>query len=668
LTARRVSRSALVFAGRLCLSSLAIAHRTGLMARRLAAILAADVVGYSRLMAVDEAGTHARLKALRKDFIEPQIAEHHGRVVKLTGDGALVEFGSVVDAVECAAAIQTGVAERQADVPEDQRIALRIGINIGDVIIEDGEIYGDGVNVATRLEQLAEPGEICVARTVYDHAEAKVTFGFELMGERRAKNIPEPVTVYRVITAPGPLAKVLGLRRTGTRTWGLGALAVAAALAAVVVGTASWIVGPRQFASLLEPSSSPAAPWDVPAEPSIAVLPFANLASDPEEEYFVDGMTSDIITDLSRFSTLFVIAANSTFHYKGQAVKVRDIARELGVRYLLEGSVQRTGDAVRINAQLIDAINGHHVWAEHYDRPAQDLFEVQREITQNIVGMIGSESGGLQQSELERIARSSTENLTAYDFYLRGVSYDERNTNEDNLRARRMFEKAIEADPSFARAMAELSESYLQEVWGNWTESREQALSRAEELARRAIEADRSEPFGYAALGFVYQLRARNDQAIPLIEKAHALNPNDYAIKYSLGYAYAYAGSPERGIDLIKEAERLNPQHPEESTRNLAQAYFFARRYQDAIDTLNKITRRHRASYWLYLAASHAQLGQIEEARAAITEALKLEPTLTLAAEIKRREQNGLARANANHLREALRKAGLPEQSAPKAG
>ena len=270
------------------------------MARRLAAILAADVVGYSRLMAVDEAGTHARLTALRKDFIEPKIAEHHGRVVKLTGDGALVEFGSVVDAVECAAAIQTGVAERQADVPEDQRIALRIGINIGDVIIEDGEIYGDGVNVATRLEQLAEPGEICVARTVYDHAKAKVACGFQPMGEHRAKNIPEPITVYRVISEPGSLAKVLGLKRAGTRTWRLGALAVAAAVA-VVVGAGVWVVGPAQLASLLEPSTSPYGPWEVPAEPSIAVLPFANLTNDPQEEYFVDGITSDIITDLSRF-------------------------------------------------------------------------------------------------------------------------------------------------------------------------------------------------------------------------------------------------------------------------------------------------------------------------------------------------------------------------------
>jgi adenylate cyclase len=628
--------------------------------RRLAAVLAADVVGYSRIMAADEAGTHARLKALRKDLMEPEIGAHHGRIAKLMGDGALVEFASVVDAVECAAAIQTGVAERQADLPAEQRIAFRIGINIGDIIIEGDDIYGDGVNVAARLEQLADPGEICVSRNVYNEVKNKIGFGFKPAAEHKVKNIPEPLMVYRLIADGGVLAKTLGLSRATTRKWRWVALA-AAALVAVVVGAGVWAVGPRQLASLAGLSSSRVDPWELPAEPSIAVLPFANLTNDPEQEYFVDGITSDIITDLSRFSTLFVIAGNSTFRYKGQAVKVQDVARELGVRYLLEGSVQRTGEALRINAQLIDAISGHHVWAEHYDRPAKDFFAVQREITQNIVGTIGSERGGLLQAELERIADSSTENLAAYEFFLRGVSHDERETKEDNLLARRMFEQAIQTDPSYARAIAELNLSHLQDIWGNWTDSREQALLHAEEFARRAIEVDRSEPLGYAALGFVYQLRARNDQAIPLIEKAHSLNPNDYFIKYSLGYAYAYAGSPEQGIALIKEAHRLNPEYPEGSLRDLAQAYFFAHRYQDAIATLSKIARRHRTSYWLYLAASHAQLDQIDEARAAIAEALKLDPTLTLTDEIKRREENGLAAANAGHLRGALRKAGMPE-------
>lgn len=314
-----------------------------------------------------------------------------------------------------------------------------------------------------------------------------------------------------------------------------------------MVERAALAVVTRQLSSLAGLTSSAGAPWDLPAEPSIAVLPFADLTADPEEQYFVDGMTSDIITDLSKFSTLFVIAANSTFHYKGQAVKVRDVARELGVRYVLEGSVQRSDGRLSINAQLIDALRGHHVWAERYDRPADDLYAVQKEITQNIAGTIGSENGGLQQAELRRIARRATEDATAYDYFLRGVAYDERQTEQDNEAARRMFAEAVQVDPGFARALAELSDTYLQDVWGNWTDEREQALLEAEALARRAVEADRYEPLGYAALGFVYQLRGRNDQAIPLVEKAHELNPNDYSIKYMLGYAYAYAGAPERG-------------------------------------------------------------------------------------------------------------------------
>jgi adenylate cyclase len=627
--------------------------------RRLAAILAADVVGYSRLMALGEAQTHARVKALRQDVLEPKVAEHRGRIANFAGDGALVEFASVVAAVECAVEVQRCITESQKDLPADQRIALRIGINLGDIIIENDDIYGDGVNIAARLEQLAEPGGVCVARNVYNEVRNKTEFEFRPAGEHKVKNIPEPLTVYRLVADRGARARTRGVGRVFRASWRWAALAAAAIIAGAVAAEV-WSVGPRQLAALVGPWSSPVEPYELPAEPSIAVLPFANLADDPEQEYFADGITSDIITDLSKFSTLFVIAANSTFHYKGQAVKVRDVARELGVRYLLEGSVQRTGDALSINAQLIDAISGHHVWAERYDRPTKDLFAVQREITQNIVGALASENGELQQAELERIARSPTDNLTAYDFYLRGVAYDERQTKEDNLRARRMFEKAIQVDPSYARALAELSESYLHEVWGDWTEAREQALSHAEEFARRAIEVDRSEPLGYATLGFVYQLRARNDQALPLIEKAHALNPNDYLIKYSLGYAHAYAGSPERGIELIEAAHRLNPEHPDESTRNLAQAYFFAHRYQDAIDTLSKIARRHRTSYWLYLAASYAQLDQIDDAHAAIAEAMKLDPTLTLADEIRRREENGLARANAEHLRAALRKAGMP--------
>jgi adenylate cyclase len=483
--------------------------------RRLAAILAADVVGYSRLMAADEEETHARLKALRQDFIEPTISEHRGRIVKLMGDGALVEFASVVDAVECAAAIMKGVAERQAELPKDQRIVFRMGINIGDIIIENEDIYGSGVNIAARLEQLAEPGGICVSRTVYNHVKDKVEFGFAPMGEHAVKNIPEPVSVYRVLTDPGLVAKVIGLKRAGRPRW---RWELFAALMAILLGLAGSVL---LTLHLREDAPGDAAsyqsePWDLPAEPSIAVLPFLNLNNNPEQNYFIDGITNDIITDLSKFSDLFVIAANSTFRYKGQVARAQDVARDLGVRYVLEGSVQRASDSLRINVQLVDATTGGHVWAERYDRLATDLFAVQQEMTRQIAASVASErSGAVAQAELGRIARRSTESLSAYEFFLRGVAYRNLETKNDTRRAREMFENAVQIDPLYARAIANYGLTYQDDIWGDWTDSREQSLSLSEELARRAIEADPSEPLGYMVLGLTYQLRAQIDQAIP---------------------------------------------------------------------------------------------------------------------------------------------------------
>jgi adenylate cyclase len=627
--------------------------------RRLAAILAADVVGYSRLMEADEAGTHARLKALRNGLLDPAIARHKGRIVKVTGDGALVEFPSAVGAVLAAAEIQRAVAERETKRSADERIAFRIGINLGDVIIEDDDIYGDGVNVAARLEGLAEPGGICVARNVYNQVKAKVDFGFASAGAHRVKNISEPVSVYRAVLDG---ARWRPLRRSLlSRSHGMIAAVTVTVLLVASVGAIAWHqpwrAAPQEVAPVQDDAS-----WNLPSKPSIAVLPFANLNNDPDQDLFIDGLTNDIITDLSKFSPLFVIAANSTFQYKGKAVKVEDVARDLGVRYVLEGSVQRSGDTLRINAQLIDAPGGHHVWAERYDRKADDFFAVQKELTERIAGIIGSVQGARRQAELERIAHTPTKSLTAYDFFLRGVLHRSRETREDSILARAALEKAIELDPQYARAIAELSATYLDDISGDWSESREHALQQAETLARRAIEIDGTEPKGYIALGFVYQLKAQNDKAIPLMRKALDLNPNDYMIHKALGYTLAYAGAPEEGIYLLEKAERINPYHPGELLRSLGQAHFFGRKYEEAVEALNKITQRHRTSIWLYTAASHAQLGQTEEAHAAIAEALKLKPDLNLEHEIGRRLENGLARDNAEHLRAALRKAGLPEK------
>ncbi len=394
-------------------------------------------------------------------------------------------------------------------------------------------------------------------------------------------------------------------------------------------------------------------------KPSIAVLPFANLSQDPEQEYFADGITNDVITNLSKFRGLFVIASNSSFHYKGKSVKVQDVGRELGVRYVLEGSVQRSGDKLRINAQLIQTATGHHVWAENYDRSAQDLFAVQKEITRNIVSVIGSSV--LLKVEVERLIRAPTKSLEAYDCYLRGELHHARETEEDNLLAREFYEKAAQIDTDYAIAVAATSNSYLAEIWGNWSVSREQSLQQAERFALRAIELDEAEPWGYQVLGEVFQFQGDLEQAIAMWERACALNPNDFFTLSGLGYGLAYMGDPQKGLPISEEAMRVNPHCGERQLRNLGQVYFLARHYQDAVHTLQKITRRHRPSYWLYLAASYAELDRMEDARAAITEALKLEPELSLNHEIKRREKNGLSAENAMHLREALVNAGLPE-------
>ena len=422
------------------------------MARRLAAILAADVVGYSRLMAADEQGTHARLKALRRDFIEPKIAEHHGRIVKLMGDGALVEFASVVDAVECAAAIQKGVAERQVEVSDDQRIAFRIGINIGDIIIEDDDIFGDGVNVAARLEQLAESGGIYVTRNVYSQVKNKVAFGFESMGEHKVKNIPEPVIACRAITDPGLIAKTLGLRRAGVPNWRWALVGLLALASLGATGIAAWL---QPWHAAEAPSKADAPP--LPDRPSIAVLPFENFSGDPEQEYFADGITEDLITDLSKTSGLFVIARNSSFRYKGVAVDPIMVARDLGVRYLLEGSVRRVDDQVQINAQLIDGTTSGHVWAERYDGSLADVFALQDRVTQKIVGALS-----INLTLPERRTRDRTETAVpeAYDAFLKGWEHFQIRTPEQYAKALEYFQQAVELDPVYARAHAAIAAVY----------------------------------------------------------------------------------------------------------------------------------------------------------------------------------------------------------------
>jgi TolB-like protein/DNA-binding SARP family transcriptional activator/Tfp pilus assembly protein PilF len=431
-----------------------------------------------------------------------------------------------------------------------------------------------------------------------------------------------------------------------------------AAAMALLIGVLAWTYYERSIGEAGEAGSYQSDPWDLPAQPSIAVLPFENLSGDQEQTYFADGITNEIITDLSKFSTLFVIAADSSFHYRDREAKTQDVARDLGVRYLLEGSVQRAGDALRINVNLVDATTGRQVWGERYEWTTENLFAAQREIAQGVAAVIGSGWGELQRAELERSARTPTKDLQAYDFYLRGVAYNHRKSRENNALARQMFERAIQEDPNYAMAVAECGLTYLNDIFNGWTDLREEWLERAEELARHAIEIDYSEPWGFVVLGLVYQLKARNDEALPLFEKAHALNPNDYYVNEALGYAVTYSGLAERGVELLEQAQRLNPYYTQE---RLTGAYFFANRYQDALAILNRTSRQGSPAYWLYKAATHAELGQLAEARAAVAAAMKLNPDLTLQGEHERRLALGLAPAYAEHLTAALRKAGLPE-------
>jgi adenylate cyclase len=595
--------------------------------RRLAAILAVDVVGYSRLMGADEAGTHARLKALRHDLIEPAIAAHHGRTVKLMGDGALVEFASVVDAVHCAVAIQRSMAERKADRSQDGRIDLRIGVNLGDVIVEGDDIYGDGVNVAARLEQLAQPGEICVSRTVFDHVRNKVDLGFEHRGEYQVKNIAAPVVVYRVLADPESAGTVVQAPRAWLVRWQL--RAATAGLAVLLAATAgmAWL---KPWIRDADPASVERMAFALPDKPSLAVLPFDNLSDDAEQEYFVDGMTDDLITDLSKHAGLFVIARNSVFTYKGQPVKVQQVAEELGVRYVLEGSVRRAGDQVRINAQLIDAVTGGHLWAERYDGSVTDVFALQDQVARNIVTALAVRLTGEEQS---REGRTETDDPQAYDAFLRGWAYYRRNTPDDLAKAIPHLEEAIALDPDYSRAYAALAAVYSVDLehtfpsgTGDWIGALlglrpEGLLEREKHYLREAMKDPVPLAHQVASRRLTYQ--GQHDEAIAEAERAIALDSNDPVGYEAMAVALIYAGRPAEGAEMIGRAIRLDPRYIHEYLYWLGLAQFGMERFDEAAVSLTRASRadpdEERAL--ILLAATYGHLGRLEEAASAIEKA-----------------------------------------------
>ncbi len=626
--------------------------------RRLAAILVADMVGYSRLMEADEAGTLAALKAHRAQLINPEIAMHRGRVVKTTGDGLLAEFASVVNAVAGAAAIQRAMAERNKGVPGDRRIEFRIGINLGDIIIDGDDIYGDGVNIAARLEGLAEPGGICISGAAYEQLKAKVNVGYEDLGERRVKNIEKPVRVYRVLLEPEAVGRAVVAVRTPLRRWKWPAAAVAAIVAVLLVAGYFGVFPIRALGPDVEPASVERMAFPLPDRPSIAVLPLVNLSGDSSQELFSDGITNDIISDLSRFADLMVIASNSTFTFKGKPTKVQQVAEELGVRYVLEGSIQRIGDEVRVSVQLVDAISGERLWAERYDRELRDIFAVQDEITQNVVAALGAYEGRVAETDRARAKQRKTTNLSAYELVLLAREARHRFNKEDNAKALKLLERAVAFDPQYARAHVEIAWSHFQDAVQNWSESREVSTRKAHDSAQRAIEIDESFAEGYWVSGEIYAwLLWEPEKSLAAYERALTLNPNHADILADWGgwILPSVLGRAEEGIEVVKKAMRLNPFHADRYERGLATAYFVARRFEEAISTLQSV-EHHTIKSRLILVASYAHADRLEEGRIDAATVLNLKPDFSIAAWLQSPYE-----PYRSLIRDGLRKAALPD-------
>jgi adenylate cyclase len=570
--------------------------------RRLAAILAADVVGYSRLMERDEAGTFAALKSRRKEVLEPLVARHQGRIFKVAGDGVLVEFGSAVNAIQCAVQLQQAMATANRELPDDYHIVLRVGVNLGDVMVEGSDLYGDGINIASRLEALAEPGGILVAGTAYDYVRNKVKVGFDDLGSQTLKNIAEPVHTYRVAGTP--------------------AIAVAA--------------------------TKP-----VTDKPSIAVLPFVNLSGDPEQTYFSDGVTEDIITELCRFRSLFVIARNSSFAFRGERIDFAEVARRLGVQYIVEGSVRKAGNRIRITAQLIEAANAAHLWAERYDRELADIFAVQDEVVRALVAAV---AGRVEVAGAEVARRKRPESLVAYDLVLQGMErLNLGGGQQHSAEAHHLFQKAVEIDPQYPIGHAYLALA----IWLGWLDNRGAGgLERALASAQRAVGLDESDSRCHRILSSIYAHLRRYDLAELHSEKSLALNPNDALAAVYRGALLRWFGRGEESVEWYRKAMRLNPYHPNWYWNSMAHAMHSAGLYAEALDAYGRVAEPP-SFHDAYVAACHAELGEMEKARAHAKLALEARPDFAVSGWGRR-----LPYKNEEDLQRFLngfRKAGLPE-------
>jgi len=586
------------------------------MERRLAAILAADMVGYSKLMAADEAGTIERQKAHRTALIDPKIAQYGGRIVKTTGDGMLVEFPSVVDAVQCAVEIQRAMPEREAKRPAANRIRYRVGINLGDIVIDGDDILGDGVNIAARLEGLSDPEGLCISDVVHQNVVGKLDLNFDDLGEQTLKNMERRVRAWRWTSAASD--------------------------------------------SVTE-SERVSAALPLPDKPSIAVLPFTNMSDDPEQEFFADGISEDLITALSKIRWFFVIARNSTFTYKGKAVEVTQVARELGVRYVIEGSVRKASNRVRITAQLIDAVTGRHVWAERYDRLIEDIFELQDEMAQTIVGAVEPELGAMER---ERAARKPPGSLDAWETFQRGLWHLWNFTRDDNAKAQRLLHQAQGLDPGFSTAYAFESYSHYLDVMLGFAEAPEESLTSALTAAKKALALDDKDPIAYFAAGRVYMMLGKHDASVAELQTAVALNPSFALAHHGLGSALMLSGRLEEAAEELDKTIRLSPRDPVLWGMMVFHSLncSLMRKYEAAAEWARRAIHEPRSAgggYMPYavLASALGNLGQTTEAREALDEALQRKPDLSLAylqKTLPTKEQEGLG-----PYLDGLRKAGL---------
>ncbi|PCD69897.1 adenylate/guanylate cyclase domain-containing protein [Rhizobium phaseoli] len=610
--------------------------------RKLLAILAVDMVGYSKAMEADEAGTIRRLKASRADLINPAISEHHGTVIKLMGDGALVAFDSVVDAVACAAEFQNSVAARNADLPEPERIAFRVGINLGDVALVDGDLYGDGVNVAARLEHYAEPGGVMVSGTAYDHLQGKLDWPLDFAGDQQIRNISRPVRMYR-LRLDGKRARrpLLGMipRWSGTVAAAIVALALAGG------GTAWWFLQ----------SEMPT------GKPSVAVLPFENYGGDEASGRLANGLTEDVITDLARFPEFDVVARNSTEAYKGRPVDALQVAAALHVGFVLEGSIQRQSGRVRITAQLIDAKTGRHLWSENWDRPAEDVFAVQTEIAEQVANRLGGGMGLIQEAGRAAAKRKRPENLNAYDYYLLGSEKIEKLTKADDEEAITFLNRAVKLDPGLARAWVELYHAHdLMGVFGVDPEGNRKA---AADVAERAVRLDPRDAEAHVVFAMSLANKGDMGRAKSEFDTALRLAPGSSEIlTFYSGFA-ARLGEPERGAQMVDKVMRLDPNYPMWASNFFAPAYFMAGRYQDAVTMLERMTPNNYQRWtWVVRSSSLAALGRTEEAKASAIEAVKQHPEVTVESMIN---EPGLSTIERDRFIETMPLAGFPACAKP---